>query len=105
MYIVYGCILYLDEHDVSIVGGLVVQRMGDDSVGFGILLRSLKHTQRVVPCYDHHLLCPGRTGERDIRDTFKCIVYIIGVLPSALSLEGGVQFELCSTWQTRTNVI
>lgn len=56
MYIVYGCILYLDEHDVSIVGGLVVQRMGDNSVRFGILLRSLKHTQRVVPCYNHHLI-------------------------------------------------
>lgn len=56
------CLQYLNEHDVSIVGAPVVEGMGDQPVGFSVLLSALKVIYDVVACHDHHVLCPKRQG-------------------------------------------
>lgn len=52
--------LYLNEHDVSIVGTPVVKGVDDQPVGFGVLLSALKVIYDVVSCHYHHVLCPNR---------------------------------------------
>lgn len=53
---------YLNEHDVSIVGAPVVVGMGDQPVGFSVLLSTLKGINNVVARHYHHVLCPKRQG-------------------------------------------
>lgn len=54
------CLLYLNEHDVSIVCAPVVEGVGDQPVGFGVLFSTLKGIHNIVARHDHHVLCPKR---------------------------------------------
>lgn len=47
-------ILYLYEHDVIIVGGVVILRVGHQELGEDLLFRALVDGQRVVACHYHH---------------------------------------------------
>lgn len=49
-------LLHLNEHDVSVVGAPVVEGVGDQSVGFSVLLGTLKGIYNVVACHYHHVL-------------------------------------------------
>lgn len=50
--------LYLYEHDISIISAPVVHRMWDQGLRFGKLLRSLINTQSKVASHHHHLIHP-----------------------------------------------
>lgn len=54
--LVMHVLLYLNEHDVSIVGAPVVEGVGDQSVGFSVLLSTLKGIYNVVARHYHHVL-------------------------------------------------
>ena len=57
------CAKHLDEHDVGVVGALVVEGVWEEQTRFGILFGAFKGPHGVVPCYDHHMLCPGEPWE------------------------------------------
>lgn len=60
MLLLYIISIYLNKHDVCIVGALIVEWMGEQPVGFSILLSALKGIHNVVSCHNHHMLCPKR---------------------------------------------
>lgn len=48
------CVLYLYKHNVIVVGGVVVLRVGHQKLGQDLLFCALIDGQRVVPCHYHH---------------------------------------------------
>lgn len=53
------CGLHLYKHDVVVVGGAVVVRVGNQKLGHDLLLRSLIDGQRIVTRHDHHSVNPA----------------------------------------------
>ena len=58
------CAEHLDEHDVCVVGALVVEGVCEEKTWFGVLFGAFKGPYGVVPRHDHHMLRPGEPREQ-----------------------------------------